>query len=366
MTEFDKLNLRVVPIEDPVKFKKLPNYNGRPLSWSDPSTWCSWEEREDVYPGVKEWYIIPPSRSTFIRDGIEIGYWVIDIDNHDGDDYAGAIKFLKECNLPPSLTVRTPSGGLHIYYFAPTDVMPAPLGKNKELKLPIEIKVTTGVVAPNGRDRVVIKDIPVAYYTIAEDNPISKIAGIKRKYSNVPKKETDPNFPIESEEFPDVVPGYRHATLISKAASLYARGCPPDKIEWWCKEFYNRTGRREQRNEIRNAIRDGMKFVDEGIASSDLSCLVQEIESPKEFNPLEGAGTLIGWEAVYAKSVFSDKEETKQYIRNELKAVPPADAPFVRGMLSTKTMRQTWDDAPVETQEKYEWFKDTLKMLLQK
>lgn len=373
MTEFDKLNLRVVPIEDMEKFHKLPNYKGYPVKWSDPSNYCDWEEREDVYPGVKDWYVIPPARSTFIENGIEIGYWVMDIDNHEGDNYKEAIKFLRSCNIPPSLTVRTPSGGLHIYYKALKEDLPAPLGRNKELDLPIEIKTSVGVVAPNGRDRVVIRDLPVAYFSITEDNPISKIAKLKTKRPRIAKKETDPNFPIEEEPFPDVGPGDRHNTLMATACSLYARGCPPEKIQEWGEEFYLRTGRKQQPNEISNIVRDAMNYIDEdeAEAEAELEELKQEAEEeekkPQTFEDIfPGAEELTGWEAVKAKAIFSDRDETKQYIKDELKNLPPEDLPFARGMLNPNKIRTTWAQAPQQTQEKYEDFKDSLKILMEK
>ena len=373
MTEFDKLNLRVVPIEDMEKFHKLPNYKGYPVKWSDPANYCDWEEREDVYPGVKDWYVIPPARSTFIENGIEVGYWVMDIDNHEGDKYDEAIEFLKSCNIPPSLTIRTPSGGLHIYYKALKEDLPAPLGRNKEFDLPIEIKTSVGVVAPNGRDRVVIRDLPVAYFSITEDNPISKIAKLKQKHPRIAKKETDPNFPIEEEPFPEVGPGDRHNTLMATACSLYARGCPPEKIQEWGEEFYLRTGRKQQPNEIANIVRDAMNYIDEdeAEAEAELEELKQEAEEeekkPQTFEDIfPGAEELTGWEAVKAKALFSDRDETKQYIKDELKNLPPEDLPFARGMLNPNKIRTTWSQAPQQTQEKYEDFKDSLKILMEK
>lgn len=375
MTEFDKLNLRVVPIEDMEKFHKLPNYKGYPVKWSDPKNYCDWEEREDVYPGVKDWYVIPPARSPFFENGIEVGYWVMDIDNHEGDKYEEAIEFLRSCKIPPSLTIRTPSGGLHIYYKALKEDLPAPLGRNKEFDLPIEIKTSVGVVAPNGRDRVVIRDLPVAYFSITEDNPLSKIAKLKQKRVRIAKKETDLNFPIEDEPFPEVGPGDRHNTLMATACSLYARGCPPEKIQEWGEEFYLRTGRKQQPNEISNIVRDAMNYVDEDEAEAEqmLVELKQEAEEDvQDTNVLNtegifpGAEELTGWDAVLAKSVFSDKEETKQYIKEELKNTPPEDLPFVRGMLNPNKMRATWASTPYEKQLKYEAFKDSVKSLLQK
>ena len=373
MTEFDKLNLRVVPIEDMEKFHKLPNYKGYPVKWSDPANYCDWEEREEVYPGVKDWYVIPPARSTFFENGIEVGYWVMDIDNHEGDKYGEAIEFLKTCKIPPSLTIRTPSGGLHIYYKALKEDLPAPLGRNKEFDLPIEIKTSVGVVAPNGRDRVVIRDLPVAYFSITEDNPISKIAKLKQKRPRIAKKETDPNFPIEEEPFPEVGPGDRHNTLMATACSLYARGCPPEKIQEWGEEFYLRTGRKQQPNEIANIVRDAMNYIDEdeAEAEAELEELKQEAEEeekkPQTFEDIfPGAEELTGWEAVKAKALFSDRDETKQYIKDELKNLPPEDLPFARGMLNPNKIRTTWSQAPQQTQEKYEDFKDSLKILMEK
>lgn len=364
MTEFDKLNLRVVPIQDPVKFNKLPNFNGCPLKWSDPSAWCDWEEREDIYPGVRDWYVIPPVRSTFFQDGMEIGYWVLDIDNHEGDRFKEAIAFLKTCNLPPSLTIRTPSGGLHIYYKALKEDLPAQLGRHKEVDLPIEIKVSTGVVAPNSRDRTIIKDLPVAYFTITEDNPISKIAKIKTKRSNIAKKETDPNFPIEEEPFPEVGPGDRHNTLMATACSLYSRGCPPEKIQEWGEEFYFRTGRKQQPNEISNIVRDAMSYIDgaEEEAEAELQELIQEAETTFA-DIFPGATELTGWEKVYSLAQFSTKEETKDLIRQELQGCP--DISLLKPLFSPSTMRTAWAALPYEKQLQYLYLKETIKLLLQ-
>lgn len=382
MTEFDKLNLRVVPIEDMKKFHKLPNYKGFPVKWSDPSTYCSWEEREDIYPGVKDWYVIPPARSTFIEDGMEMGYWVMDIDKHEGDKYEEAVEFLRSCKIPASLTIQTPSGGLHIYYKALKEDLPAPLGRSKEFDLPIEIKTSVGVVAPNGRDRVVIKDLPVAYFTITEDNPLSKIAKLKRTHHRSVRKETDPNFPIEDEPFPEVGAGDRHNTLMATACSLYARGCPPEKIQKWGEEFYRRTNRKQQPNEISNIVRDAMKYVDEteDESEAELEELKQEADvgdkdvtknvqgnNVLNFDSIfPGAEELSGWDSVLAKSIFSDKTEIKKYISEELKNVSEDDKSFIRGMLNPDTMRNTWASAPLQTQKKYVAFKESLKVLLDK
>lgn len=376
MTEFDKLNLMVVPIQDPVKFHKLPNYNGFPVKWSDPSTYCSWEEREDVYPGVQDWYIVPAARCKYRSpEGVDVSYYVIDVDNHEGDKFEEACKFLRSCNLPKSLTVRTPSGGIHKYYKCLSDYIPKAVNgvTINGVKLPIEIKSSVGVVAPNGRDRIIIDDSPVAMLMPDSNMLFSQLVHIKDNGPHLPRKETDPDFPIEDEPFPDSIPGDRHNTLMATACSLYARGCPPEKIQWWGEEFYRRTNRKQQPNEISNIVRDAVKYVDDDEAVNEqlLVELKQEAEEdeakPKTFEDIfPGAEELTGWEAVKAKAIFSDRDETKQYIKDELKNLPPEDLPFARGMLNPNKIRTTWAQAPQQTQEKYEDFKDSLKILMEK
>lgn len=378
MTEFDKLNLMVVPIQDPVKFHKLPNYNGVPVKWSDPSTYCSWEEREDVYPGVQDWYIVPAARCKYRSpEGIDVCYYVIDVDNHEGDKFEEACKFLRSCNLPKSLTVRTPSGGIHKYYKCLSDYVPKAVNgvTINGVKLPIEIKSSVGVVAPNGRDRIIIDDSPVAMLMPDSNMLFSQLVHIKDNGPHLPRKETDPDFPIEDEPFPDSIPGDRHNTLMATACSLYARGCPPEKIQWWGEEFYRRTNRKQQPNEISNIVRDAVRYVDdeEDVNEQLLVELKQEAEEDAQDNNVltfedifPGAEELTGWEAVKAKAVFSDREENKQYIKEELKNLPPEDLPFARGMLDPNKIRTTWAQAPQQTQEKYEDFKDSLKILMEK
>lgn len=376
MSEFDKLNLMVAPIQDPVKFHKLPNYNGYAIKWNDPSTYCSWEEREEIYPGVKEWYVIPATKCKYrSSEGVDISYYVIDVDNHEGDKFEEACEFLRSCNLPKSLTIRTPSGGIHKYYKCLSDYVPKAVngvtidGK----KLPIEIKSSVGVVAPNGRDRIIIDDSPVAMLMPDSNMLFSKLVHIKDNKNYAPRKETNEDFPIEEEPFPDAIPGDRHNTLMATACSLYVRGCPADKIDWWGREFYRRTGRKEQPNEISNIVRDAIAYVDgEEDAREQLLVELKREAEESEANKhtfadiFPGAEELTGWDAVFAKSVFADNEETKKYVKEELKNVPKEDLPFVKQMLDPNKIRTAWASAPYETQVKYEMFKDSLKNLLQK
>lgn len=378
MTEFDKLNLMVVPIQDPVKFHKLPNYNGFPVKWSDPSTYCSWEEREDVYPGVQDWYIVPAARCKYRSpEGVDVSYYVIDVDNHEGDKFEEACKFLRSCNLPKSLTVRTPSGGIHKYYKCLSDYVPKAVNgvTINGVKLPIEIKSSVGVVAPNGRDRTIIDDSPVAMLMPDSNMLFSQLVHIKDNGPHLPRKETDPNFPIEEEPFPDSIPGDRHNTLMATACSLYARGCPPEKIQWWGEEFYRRTNRKQQPNEINNIVRDAIKYIDEDDAEAEqmLVELKREAEEGVQDtdvlnNPLEGAEELTGWEAAFAEGVFEGYEELKQTIKKYLTTVPKGDKAIVRPLITTdlNKMARAWSAIPGDKQVEYEWMKDTMKMLAEK
>ena len=389
MDYFEQANLLVVPVQA-TEFKgeriKYPNYNpkyrpGMPpirMAWQSDNAqnWVSWEEREDVYPGVHDWFALGGlvTRGRYFKDGVEIGYGVIDVDNHgDTEKFNKTVAFLSSIGWDDTLIVQTPSGGRHYYFWCLADYMPNHSNGCEEYA--IEFKTKGGWLTPNGRDRIIISNKPIKRLSLTKDSPFANLVSIKRKGTYSAKKKTDPNFPIEKEEFPEVGPGERHATLISKACSLYARGCPPDKIEWWGYEFYRRTNRKEQPNEVRNAVQNAMNFIDNGETDSDfdLSNLVTEIENePKEPitpaapNPLEGAEELTGWEGVFAKSVFSDKEEIKGYVREELKNIPEEDKAFARGMLTPAKMRETWANTPYEKQLKYEPFKDTVKMLLEK
>lgn len=366
MTEFDKLNLMVVPIFE--EGSKIPG-----VKWTDRSTWCSWEEKEDVYPNAKAWYVVPSHLATYFMNGVEVGYYVIDVDNHEGDKFKEAVAFLKKCGIPRSLTVRTPSGGLHIYYWAPIDSVPEQVIKNNPTGLPIEIKTKTGVVAPNGKDRVVEVDEPVAYLTATGNSLFSQVATVRQtKQLRVRRKPVNPNYILPA---PLALPeSQRHDTMIKEAKRLQDDGCPDEKIIEWLKETRELSpgSRRITDREIEDMIDwegSGVEYNYDDVDKLLEDALKQEAkETVKEEkpDPLEGAEELTGWDAVYAKSIFSDKTEVKKYISEELKNVSEEDKPFIRGMLDPNKTRTTWASAPYETQVKYEMFKETIKNLLQK
>lgn len=247
MNNFDRFNFKVVPCND----NKQPA-----VQWSLSETWCDWEEREEIYPGYKNWYVVPSRYVTYEEDGIDWKVYVIDIDNHDGDKFQEAKKYIQtEWNLPlDTLIIKTPSGGLHIYYRSLADYTPATVDFRKVNGLPIEVKSNVGVVAPNGIDRIVVRDEPIKIL-----NPIrgtrfgDDIECIrKRKNRKVVEYHENPNFNINMVALPDVPEGSRHRTAISTVQRLKENGCPRDKALNWARQFYEKNNRIPQRNEIEN------------------------------------------------------------------------------------------------------------------
>lgn len=389
MDYFEKANLLVVPVQVP-EYRgtkiKYPNYSPNykpgnkpfPLGWQGENSknWVSWEEREAFYPGVKDWFALGGlvTRGRYFRDGMEIGYGVIDVDNHGTPEkFQKTVEFLSSIGWDDTLIVQTPSGGRHYYFWCLADYLPNHTNGNENYS--IEFKTRGGWLVPNGEDRIVISNRPIKRLSLTKDNPLSQIVSIKKKKAFVAKRPTNPNFPIEDEPFPEVGPGDRHNTLMATACSLYARGCPPEKIQEWGEEFYLRTNRKQQPNEIKNIVRDAIKYIDEDDTEAEqmLVELKREAEEDAQDNNVltfddifPGAEELTGWEAVKTKAVFSDREETKQYIKDELKNLPPEDLPFVRGMLNPNKIRTTWASTPYEKQLKHESFKDSLKILMEK
>lgn len=315
MDNFAKVDFMVVPIQDPVKFKKRPNYNDMPICWSDESSWVSWQERNDFYPNCNDWFVIPPKKRTYNIDGDEIAYFILDIDNHKGDDFVGAYKLIKELEakgkLPETLEVKSASGGRHLYYWTFADAIPSAGDARRINGLPIEIKSSHGWVAPNGRDRVIIRDLPIAPLHVMDGTWFGEFAKIKNsRPPSGPRKEVNPNFDIDSWPIEDTAPGYRHLTLNNNMIKLYYAGCPDDKAIEWGYKFYEYTNRKPQRNEIENMWRDVMKWCGENEAEdlADLDSIMSAPTQPAE-DPLAGAVELEGRERIEALAVFATEEE---------------------------------------------------------
>lgn len=309
MNNFEKVDFMVAPIQDPIKFKKRPNYNNIPVRWSDESSWVSWQERNDFYPNCNDWFVIPPKMRTYNVDGCEIAYFILDIDNHDGDNFDGAYKLIKELEakgeLPKTLEVRSASGGRHLYYWTFADAIPSAGDARRINGLPIEIKSSHGWVAPNGRDRVIVRDLPIAPLHVMDGTWFGEFAKIKNaRPAPTPRKEVNPDFDIDSWPLEDTSPGYRHLALNNNMIKLYYAGCPDDKAIEWGYKFFEHNGRRPQRNEVENMWRDVMKWCGENEAE-DLADLKELLEP----DPLEGAEELTGRERIEALAVFATEEE---------------------------------------------------------
>lgn len=360
MTEFDRLDLYVTPAHPK---QKRPFYNGRGLDWEDRSCWCSWQEREEVYPGTTDWYVIPSHLATYQENGVDIGYWIIDVDNHDGDNFKAAIEFLRSCTLPPTLTVRTPSGGLHIYYKAIKEDVPKQVQKGNALNLPIEIKTKTGVIAPNGRDRLIIKDLPVQFYTIMEGSPLTQLARLKPKTPLVVhRRPIDPNYQLPE---PMVLPeSKRHDTMTRLARTFQDGGCAPDRVEGWLKQ--TRDISPGSRRITDKEIKDIVEWQGSGRVVNDMEELLAEPAPAPD--PLADATLLTGWEGVWAVAQFSTPEEIYKLVNDTLSSLTltPEEEDFVSELYTTdlKEMQAAWLRYP-HLQAKFVYLKDTLKLALE-
>lgn len=320
MDNFDKLNLKVCPIQDPVNFKKRPNIDGHLLRWGEEDCWCDWEERDTVYPNVQDWYVLPGGKAQYREDGLEWGYYILDIDRGHAEPgtpqaeeeerrYKWSIHILKNVwKIPESLMVRSASGGLHIYYKALPELLPRQCTAVVDGKqTAIEIKVNTGWVAPNGRDRVIIKDVPVAIFYPNGDDEFGKAVKLQPKKYAAKEYVEDPTFDISTYPIPEVGEGDRHAKLLSCALQLRSYGCPYDAYYDWAVEFFEKNGRQPQQHEIENAWQDNRTVVPPTIIERNEEDL-KELQADLE-DPLAGAVELTGREAIEAKAVFATDEE---------------------------------------------------------
>lgn len=360
---FEKMNFMVVPVEDPAL--KYPRYNGTPIAWvNDRSSWCSWEEREDVYPNCSDWYLIPSHLVSYQEDGIEMGYWVLDIDNHDGDDFKGAIEFLRSCHIPPTLTIRTPSGGLHLYYKAITSDVPESTGKKNPLNLPIEIKSHSGVLCPNGRDRLIIKDLPIAYLTVTEDSPLAELMKLGTKGDFPPPLPEDPDFDLSAYPYPDATPGERHDLLRTNITSMLSKGCPKSLALEWGVGFYNHVGRKPQPREIENVVEYAYRYLSDSTKAVEREIIQMKKEAE---DPLAGATPLPPLEALYATALFSTPEEIYQQVNTTLATLTLTDeeSTFVSELYTSDlpTMQAAWSRYP-HLQAKFVYLKDALKLAI--
>lgn len=308
MNNFEREDFMVVPIQDPVKFNKIPNYNGHAVQWSKEKNWVSWQEREDFYPNCNDWYVIPPNYAKYSKSGMEIGFYIIDVDNHEGDRYKEAIAELKTWNLPPTLAVRTASGGLHLYYWTFADALPQVRNDRNGSGLPIEIKVHTGWVAPNGRDRVIIRDLPIAPLHVMAGTKFGEFAAYKKQYQG-PKIRRPINPDYQLPEIPSYPESQRHDNILKDIKKLQDDGCPPDLVEDYVMQVVENSpgSRRITEREIRDMIDwEGSGESYQVLIERDNENSLKELLEP---DPLEGAEELPVLESLMAQAVFATEEE---------------------------------------------------------
>lgn len=318
---FELLNLKVCPIQDPVNFKKRPNINGHLVQWGDKDNWCDWRERNTIYPGVSDWYVLPGGKVQYY-DCIEWGYYILDIDRGHADKDKEPEKWAEEerrynwsmhilddvWQIPKTLRVKSASGGLHIYYKAPAEFLPRQCTAVVDgEQTAIEVKVNTGWVAPNGRDRIIVEDEPVAVFYPTNGSEFNKAVELKKKSRPAREYVEDPTFDISTYDVPDAGEGDRHLTLLKCALELRSYGCPYDSYYQWATEFFEKNGREPQQHEIENAWEDNRTVIPPTIVERNEEDL-KELQADLE-DPLKGAVELTGLDLLEAQAVFSTEEE---------------------------------------------------------
>jgi hypothetical protein len=109
--ETAKQGIKIFPVS-PVTKKPFPNFT----DWPNRAT--------NDLEQVKEWWVIWPEAMIAALTGDPNGFFVLDIDAGEKKKGLESLKALESVygELPVTLTVRTPSGGLHFYFSIPKDI----------------------------------------------------------------------------------------------------------------------------------------------------------------------------------------------------------------------------------------------------
>ncbi len=146
-----------------------------------------------------------PGASIGVVAGEESGWWILDVDRLDALGELGL-------ELPPTLTVRTPSGGLHLYFKHDPRI-----GGNGRGRLPQGIDVRGG-----GRGYALIPPSPGYVWEVREEIAVAPewliemIAGPK---SPKPPRRNDAQ-PTLDLGGPPILEGTRHGAMLSLAGRL--------------------------------------------------------------------------------------------------------------------------------------------------
>ncbi len=118
---------------------------------------------------IREWWRKYPNANVGIRVGVDYNLLVLDVDNKGGKDGGAALAQLEE-RLGPlpanQYTVRTPTGGIHLYFPFPRELIDKPIKRFLTDDGSVEVKFKGYVVAPPS----VIDDVNYAIAT-REDGP---------------------------------------------------------------------------------------------------------------------------------------------------------------------------------------------------
>ncbi len=96
------------------------------------------------------------------------GRWkLVAVDLDHKDNWDEVIETFKALDLPPSLTVKTPSGGFHVFFWVNKDIPAQNINddrhcKNLELKGDMSNITAPGSVFDDGAAYIVVRDIPIA------------------------------------------------------------------------------------------------------------------------------------------------------------------------------------------------------------
>lgn len=138
--ETAKKGIKIFPIS-PVTKEPYSNFKG----WPELVT-------NDI-KRIREWWIIRPEAMIAAATGQPNGFFVLDIDTTDDKVGLKSLAALEAVygELPATMVVRTPSGGLHFYFQMPEDVdiRNSASGIAKD----IDIRGTGGYIAYAGSQR---------------------------------------------------------------------------------------------------------------------------------------------------------------------------------------------------------------------
>jgi putative DNA primase/helicase len=220
--EYIQKGLHVIPIQSGGKRPILQDWVNE--ATNDHDTVTSWFKGKDLNIGIVT--------------GKKSGIIVIDIDtkHNDGRKSIAEQEAKLDCYLPPTVTAKTQGGGLHLFYKYPADVD----------KVTGRIGILESVDIRADGNQVVVFPSRGEHgeYTWVTSPMDTSMASLPRAWKNFICGIDEPDtvkIPKRAFRLPVKIPsGMRHATLLSYACSLGAKGHNPTEISGAVREA-NRT-----------------------------------------------------------------------------------------------------------------------------